>query len=246
MSFVITVYIPGGIVMASDSRQTIGIQRVEESAKDHPPIPIVSSDYVYKTFLLESSQIGISTFGEAFLGKMGTDFHLKTFEEEDLTENDDVESIAEKLLNFFKRNFPLADTSFHIAGYKKRGKISTPYVYHCNIKRAELKRLNYVKEKDQILYGASWGGESDIITEILQPAWMKDNTGDLKQVPKPQVIWDIMSLQDAIDFAVYAVKTTIDTMRFQARPKTVGGPIDVLLITPQGTNWIKRKGLMVE
>jgi hypothetical protein len=75
---------------------------------------------------------------------------------------------------------------------------------------------------------------------------MKDNTGDLKQVPKPQVIWDIMSLQDAIDFAVYAVKTTIDTMRFQARPKTVGGPIDVLLITPQGTNWIKRKGLMVE
>jgi len=122
MSFVITVYIPGGIVMASDSRQTIGIQRVEESAKDHPPIPIVSSDYVYKTFLLESSQVGISTFGEAFLGKMGTDFHLKTFEEEDLTENDDVESIAEKLLNFFKRNFPLADTSFHIAGYKKEGK----------------------------------------------------------------------------------------------------------------------------
>jgi hypothetical protein len=245
MSFVITVYIPGGIVMASDSRQTIGIQRNEETAKNFPPIPIVSSDYVYKTYLLQKAQVGISTFGEAFLGKMATDYHLKKFEEEEVLEIDDVESIAQKLLSFFKASFPLADTSFHIAGYKKEDKISVPYVYHSNIKRAELKRLNYVRDNNQITYGASWGGESDIITEILQPAWIKDSTGELKQFPKPQIIWDIMSLQDAIDFAVYAVKTTIDTMRFQARPKTVGGPIDVLLITPDGTNWIKRKDLQV-
>jgi hypothetical protein len=50
-------------------------------------------------------------------------------------------------------------------------------------------------------------------------------------------------VQDAIDFAIYAVRATIDTMRFEARPKNVGGPIDVLLITPQGSRWIQRKEL---
>jgi len=32
-------------------------------------------------------------------------------------------------------------------------------------------------------------------------------------------------------------------MRFQARPKNVGGPIDVLTLTPEGVKWIQRKEL---
>jgi len=57
------------------------------------------------------------------------------------------------------------------------------------------------------------------------------------------IMWDAMALQDAIDFSIYAIRTTIDTMRFQARPKNVGGPIDVLVITPDGSKWIQRKEL---
>jgi len=30
-------------------------------------------------------------------------------------------------------------------------------------------------------------------------------------------------------------------VRFQARPKNIGGPIDVLLLTPSGPGWIRRK-----
>lgn len=52
-----------------------------------------------------------------------------------------------------------------------------------------------------------------------------------------------MTLQDAIDFSIYAIRTTIDTMRFQARPKTVGGPIDVLLISPEEAKFIQKKEL---
>ncbi len=243
MSFIITVYVPSGIVMASDSRQSITIQRRDNTGKEYPPLQTVSSDFVYKTYLLKEQQIGISTFGESLLGKVPMDFHLKEFEEEDLSAKDDVETVANKLLNFFKRKFPTSDTSFHIAGYQKKDKLSIPFVYHCNVKRAELKRLNHSQEANKILYGASWGGEGDIIAEILQPAWTRDKSGKFIQIQKPPIIWDAMPLQDAIDFAVYAVKTTIDTIRFQARAKTVGGPIDVLLITPEGTNWIKRKEL---
>ncbi|MCD6427112.1 MAG: hypothetical protein J7L03_03290 [Caldisericaceae bacterium] len=243
MSFVITVYVPSGIVMASDSRQSITIQRKDNTGREYPPIQTVSSDYVYKTHLLSGLNVGISTFGESLLGKVPMDFHLKEFEEENLSERDDVESVANKLLNFFKRKFPNADTSFHISGYRKNGKVSIPFVYHCNIRRSELKRLNYSQELNKVLFGASWGGEGDIIAEILQPAWTRDKTGKFVQVQKPPIIWDAMPIQDAIDFAVYAVKTTIDTIRFQARLKTVGGPIDVLLITPEGARWIKRKEL---
>jgi len=244
MSFVITVYVPSGIVMASDSRQSVTIQRKDNvTGKEYPPIQTTSSDFVYKTYLLPEQRVGISAFGESLLGKVTTESHLKTFEEEDLTEKDEVESVANKLLNFFKRKFPEANTSFHIAGYKKKGRVSIPHVYHCNIKRAELKRLNITPDRRKILYGASWGGEGDVVAEILQPAWMKRPDGSLKQISTPPIIWDAMPLQDAIDFAVYAVKTTIDTIRFQARPKTVGGPIDVLLITSEGARWIKRKEL---
>jgi hypothetical protein len=53
-------------------------------------------------------------------------------------------------------------------------------------------------------------------------------------------------LQDAIDFAIYAVKTTRDTMRFQTRFKTVGGPVDVLVIKPEKAFLVQRKELHAE
>ncbi len=153
MSLIVTVYVPSGILMASDSRQTISVQKTDPQGNMSPPIPIVSSDFAYKTFLLDRQQVGISNFGEAFLGRIPTDAHLKQFEEEILSDRDDVESVASKMLNFFKSKFPEADTSFHIAGYKKRGKISEPYIYHVNIKRSELMRLNFRKEQNQIIMG---------------------------------------------------------------------------------------------
>ncbi|MEF3245426.1 MAG: hypothetical protein K6343_05565 [Caldisericaceae bacterium] len=239
MSLIVTVYVPSGIVMASDSRQTVFIQL--QNAPNTNPIPIVSSDYVNKTFLISKNNIGVSTFGETFLGGIPMDFYIQKFEEEILQIDDNVESVADKLLDFFKRSFPNTDTSFHIAGYTKEGKSSVPYVYHINIKRNEKIRLNFNFETKKIVYGASWGGEGDILNEVLNPVYLKDPFGNYKQIPKAPIPWDAMPLQDAIDFAVFAIRTTIDTMRFQARPKTVGGPIDVLLITKEGGQFIRKK-----
>jgi len=53
------------------------------------------------------------------------------------------------------------------------------------------------------------------------------------------------TLQDAIDFAVYGIHTTINTMRFQMRVKSVGGPIDVLVIKPDEAFWVQRKELHI-
>ena len=63
------------------------------------------------------------------------------------------------------------------------------------------------------------------------------------QLPVPEIVWNLYTLQDAIDFAKYGIKTTIDTMRFQAVPETVGGPIDILIMKPEKTEWLVKKEL---
>jgi hypothetical protein len=241
MSFVITVYVPEAIVMASDSRQSILIKRQTPDEKIQQAVETVNSDFVYKIFLLPKQEVGISTFGDFILGKVNIESHIKRFQEEKVRDGDDVLSVAEKLLGSFSKKFPNADTTFHIAGFKKESGISIPYVYNCQVSRNDMRRLNVKSGTDEITYGASWGGQVDIVAGILSPSQLMSPDGKMRQTSKAPVIWDAMPIQDAVDFAIYAVRTTIDTIRFQARPKNVGGPIDVLLLTPEKASWIQRK-----
>ena len=119
MSFVITVYVPTGIVMASDSRQSISIESKTPDGKPISKIETVSSDFVYKIFLLEKQKVGINSYGDSLLGKVTTDSHIKRFTEEMLNNDDDVTTVPGKLIEFFRRDFPKADTAFHVAGFKK-------------------------------------------------------------------------------------------------------------------------------
>jgi len=241
MSFIITVYVPDAIVMASDSRQSITLQRQTPDGTKLQPVETVSSDFVYKTFCLTRQGVGISTFGESILDKVTIESHVKRFEEERLVDKDDIFGVAQKLLEFFRKKFSNADTAFHVAGFKKESGISVPYVYHCQVSRNEIRRVNTKSGTDEVAYGASWGGQVDIIAGILTPSQLKSPDGTVRQVVKAPMVWDAMPIQDAIDFAIYAVRTTIDTIRLQARPKNVGGSIDVLLLTPEKTSWIQRK-----
>ncbi len=241
MSFVITVYVPEGIVMASDSRQSITIHRQAKDGRKLPDVETVSSDFVYKIFLLPKHGVGISTFGESILAKVTIESHVKRFQEEKLVDEDDVSSIAQKLLEFIEQRFPKANTAFHIAGFRKEAGISVPYIYHCQVSRNEMKRINVKPATNEVAYGASWGGQGDIIAGILKPPQLTNRENVPHQNLSATVVWDAMPIQDAIDFAIYAVRTTTDTMRFQARPKNVGGPIDVLLLTPEKVTWIQRK-----
>lgn len=241
MSFIITVYVPEAIVMASDSRQSITVQRQTPDGTKLQAVETVSSDFVYKTFLLPKQGVGISTFGESILDKITIESHIKRFQEEKLRDGVDIFGVAQKLVEFFRKRFPNASIAFHIAGFKKESGMSVPHVYHCQVSRNEIKRLNTKPGTDEVVYGASWGGQADVIAGILTPAQLTSPDGKMQKVVKAPVIWEAMPIQDAIGFAIYAVRTTIDTIRFQARPKNVGGPIDVLLLTPEKTSWIQRK-----
>ena len=253
MSLVIVTYVPEGIVMASDSRQSITIEGKTPNGKELPKIDTVNSDNVYKTYLLSRKdkndkpifEVGVQSFGQDLLGGISTASHIKRFSEERLTDQDDVTTIPKKLIDFFRELFPTADTGFHVAGYKKEGKVSIPYVYYCHVAKNIIERRN-LKLDGNIAYGATWSGQIDVLSGILQPSLIPGPDGKPITMYKPLIIWDAMALQDAIDFSIYAIRTTIDTIRFQARPKNVGGPIDVLVITPDGAKWIQRKELKGE
>lgn len=59
--------------------------------------------------------------------------------------------------------------------------------------------------------------------------------------------YELMSLQDGIDFAVFIVRATIEAQRFNQRSVMgVGGAIDVATITTHGFEWIQKKKLNVE
>lgn len=112
-------------------------------------------------------------------------------------------------------------------------------VWHVDVGQNHAGLLNASRQP-----GVSWGGEADILARLIQPAAIVDPKGAVRQVlPYFSVPWQFFTLQDAIDFCVFAVRTTIETIRFQARPKTVGGPIDVLVIKPDEAFWVQRKGL---
>jgi hypothetical protein len=241
MSLIIAVYVPEGIVMVSDSRQSVTVEGKTPDGKEFK-VETVNSDAVTKTFLLENQQVGISNYGQDLLNGVPMASYIKRFIEEELVADDDVTTIPAKLVGYFRKRFPQADAGFHVAGYRKEAKASVPHFCHCHVARNVVERRN-AKPDGSVLYGATWSGQIDIITSIINAVVIKDDKGKDKVIRAPApIIWDAMTLQDAIDFSIYAIRTTIDTIRFQARPKNVGGAIDVLLLTPDSKpRWIQRK-----
>lgn len=234
MSFVVTVYVPEAIVMASDSRQTVTLKEKVET---------VNSDFTYKTFLLSRQRVGVSTFGQAALGGVSVQSQVERFAEEVVDEDDDVEMVAQKLIAHLHEKYPDAATGFYVAGFKREGRASVPYVYYCHVAKNAVSRKNINPQNGQVTFGAAWGGQVDVITRLLKAKQVLGPDGSLHEIGAARVNWHLMNVQDAIDYAIYSVRITIDTMRFEARPKSVGGPIDVLLISPEGARWIQRKEL---
>jgi hypothetical protein len=238
MTFLITLYVREGIVMASDSRLTLNVSR-EEDGKGISQFAVGESDSINKTFLAPGN-IGISTFGRADVQGVPISGFIESFIDEHLANKEfSVSQVPLEILNYFKNLPESPDAGFIIAGYQKNSSnISEQHVWEAMIKTGEFRRVNKPG-----IQGAVWEGEDDILKRLIYPLWEKSDSNDFVQLPYFQIQWGFFTLQDAIDFALYAVRTTIDTMHFHPRPKTVGGPIDVLVIKPLEAFWIAQKKL---
>ena len=150
-----------------------------------------------------------------------------------------------------------------VAGYNKDG---LHEVYNVGIPGEVAKRRD--SNQKGLEYGANWIGQTDVVTRIIK-GWDPRifNIGFIgeavRQKGQPEVEkqlnsleyainWGAMPMQDAVDFSVLVIQTTSAIQRFsdgvQGDPGDVpgvGGPIDILVITPDGAKWIQKKELKI-
>lgn len=239
MSLIISIHVREGIVMASDSRMTLNTSEVIQG-QSILNLGAGQSDSNYKTFLAPNN-IGISTCGEASIEGVPIAGYIESFINEKLTENvREINEVPDLLLNYFQGLSKVPDTRFFIGGYLTEDCQRIQQLWEVTVKTGTINQIN--NPNDQ---GAAWRGEQDVLTRLVQPVWMKDADGGYYSLPTYDIPWSFFTLQDAIDFAVYAIRSTIESIRFLNRTKTVGGPIDVLVIKSNQAFWVKRKELKV-
>ncbi|AFG37833.1 hypothetical protein Spiaf_1776 [Spirochaeta africana DSM 8902] len=225
--------------MAADSRITFNMERTNGGTTiQHVAVGI--SDANRKLFRTAAG-IGISVYGAAAVGGIPIAGYIDSFLEQIDSEKKPPapHAVAHKLNEYFQEFESVPETQFHVAGYHTGTAPPDPQVWHVDLKHNSVQQKN--PEDKQ---GATWGGEADIITRLLAPVATLASPGVIQsELPYQRIPFEFFTLQDAIDFSIFAVRSTIEAIRFMPRPKTVGGPIDILAITPKDSRWIQHKEL---
>lgn len=263
MSLIVSVYVNEGIVMASDSRTTLEVSNQIIGGIEKQSFPI--SDSTYKTFLCPNG-CGISTCGDASFSGQAIASYIERLNESVINKNTSVLEMPQIILDYFNGIDKNKETIFHICGYTKddNGKeLQKIYRVYTGL------NARIVDENQRQTQGAIWDGQREIMTrlikrQIVNPSIIEANNVDITDsdgtvthidqaviidrngmmiLPEADLAWEFMSLQDAVDFAKFAIETTIAAMNFKKVGKTVGGPIDILIIKPKGSGWLKHKKL---
>lgn len=268
MSLIVSVLTREGIVMASDSRSTF-LSSTSTSSGVVQQTKIPHTDSTYKTFLVKD-RIGVSTCGDAHIAGLSIGAHIQRFVDTKYNSNWTLSVFSDELAKFFLALPGCGDVIFHIAGFETSGSFSIPTGKRLVIKGDKSKHIVkdmaypdfYWDGQTDVLFrlikSAYFvpGGNSRRVAKITVASKKPDGTTTVETLddriiipgfapwkPDMSILCDYFTLQDGIDFAKFAIQTTIDAMRFQSVAKTVGGPIDILVITPSKVRWVAHKEL---
>lgn len=257
MSLTISVLVPDGIVLAADSLQStsaalIGEQdfnvacpKCQEPIKTKMPLgpimmPAGGSPFAQKLFNIKTRNIGILTYGSAFIMGRTIESHMREFERLKIGGKETVEEVVDKLSDFFIAELKKDKTfeklppdaspvGFQVAGYDKDD-INIGKLFVLDVANTPKKRAVHTKG-----YSATWGGDGRVVQKLWQ-------TSTDALIPTPN--YQTLTLQDAIDYAKHLIETTILYQRFAQMVPVVGGHIDIAVITHySGFKWIQRKSL---
>lgn len=203
--------------MAADSRLTLTIPRTPPGGQPHT-LSLTASDSARKVFLAPNN-VGIATYGAADIGGVPIAGFVESFVIDKLKgQNLIAPQVAEELRVYLAALGVRPGTLFHVAGYAPGAVGLEQNLFLVEPAKGSVSRLNPANQQ-----GANWGGEIDVLQRLLNQVALSQVGG---QPPTPLpffgVPFDFFTLQDAIDFAVFGIRSTIETLRFQAREKTVG------------------------
>jgi len=254
MSLIVSLRVPDGIVIATDSMSTSNtiIEMIAMEGSDQHStkkkvnlpkieIPFSASSHVQKLFPL-CDYYAISTHGAGVLNQKSIYYHIKCFEEEYQKKVGTIANLKDSVVKYFEHQVALQfkgyksnapdnfnPVSFHINGFEKKGNIYKGITYQVNIKKeTEINRITDI--------GCTIGGS----IQVAQKLW---SIG--KEAQGFSFKYQLFSLQDAIDFCEFLIDTTAKFHRFAIQGPMVGGEIDIALVSPfNGFQWIKRKNII--
>jgi hypothetical protein len=258
MSLGIVIKCPEGLVLAAESRVTLGAQIGTQQ------IP-VTFDNATKllSFSEPNTTIGVVTYGQAVIGdkipRTAASF-VPEFEaslpKDRLTVSDFANKISDYFLNQWQQNMPKDDRipnmTFVVTGFNKDEVYGQVFVI-------EIPRIPKPTERSKDNeFGITFGGQNEIMSRVLQgydvrlPDMLKKN---LNFTPDQAAKFDmfikqfqiaipmqVLALQDCVDLACFFIRTTMDTQKFSVGLRGVGGAIDVAVIKRnQNLQFIQRK-----
>lgn len=259
MTLNVSLRVPDGIVLASDSlatlmqliNQKMNVQgtcqkcgeQVEIKDVPTPPMAVPSSTWPYaqKMFPIQG-RFGLSTYGSGFVNNRSIYNHIIELADrfpaiDDST--DQLEKMTQFIATYFRDqllqqckrtgiNIDLQpDTwqpfGFQLVGFTKDANGDPdPHTHLIKIGK------NPVVERYGSI-GCTWSGDGSVVARLWQSSTAN---------------YAAFSLQDAVDYAKFLIRTTADYQRFSGTLPTVGGEIDMALVTNRrGFRWIAQKEL---
>jgi len=235
MSLNVSVFVNEGIIMASDSKTTY-TREVDGKVM----VGIHTNNTTRKTFLCPN-QVGLSSCGEGSVLGVPIAGYIENFIREKLTMDTQIDDMPKMIIQYFKElvegKSAIPQAHFMIGGYQKQGNSKVQRIYKIFLEN------DFIESIDTKNQGAAWDGEIVVLAKLINQTFVQKPDGHMMPMPHGEILWNFFTLQDAINFAQFAIKTTIDTMHFQNVIETVGEPIDILLIKPDTTEWIAHQEL---
>lgn len=253
MTIVVGVAAPDGIILAADSRTT--------TCDEHGRWRIVSDSAVK---LFDVCGCAVATYGLAFINEQTVAGLLDELEAElNYDQGLGAANLAARLGDFFQDRFSEAFPEFDPATGAALGFIVGGYdadgIGH--LVEVTVPGPAVMEHFTTATYGAVTRGEWDVFDRLYSGVdWARLTALDVNieeslQEQLGSLRYELLfpiTLQDAIDYAMFIIRTTIDAQRFTdgtvSHPKTFptcGGPIRVLSITKWGTRWVADAPLAV-
>lgn len=240
MSLVITLALEDAIIMASDSRLSSKQEQVDMYRNASQPV-YFKSDYHRKTRLL-LNKIGVSAFGSARYGGKKLEHHFVDINNhlKNLNHDITVEEVAYYLGRYFHQFKTDLDGGFHVAGYDYVDGKYYPKVYCILQVEPFVYQMNLGPKEGTYKLGGIWNGETDIVNK-LYGHHDKARYPFLSGESIPHVPWQMMGIQDGIDFCNHLIFTSSSFMRFTGRHQTIGGIINILVLKEDKAIWQSRE-----
>ena len=264
MTICVSVRIPEGLILAADSMVTL------EGTVDTPKGPktgvLQTFEFASKLTRIEDYPIGVMSWGIGSISDRSIPSLIMEWEHGyasvKAVESFKVKAVADSLEKFiyerYDKVYPASGRQPHlglfIGGYSKGQFFSDQY--KCALpKEGTWKEVRPNKPDGSPSFGADWFGQIDALSRLIHgydraainelikrgaekkivEKWMDDHVSELP------LIFDGMPLQDAVDFANYAVQLTIGRFRFAVGVPVCGGNVDIAVITPDGFQWAQKK-----